>query len=137
MRRAGIYGGYLGSQYDPLVTQCNAKLEREPSDFYHPVLARGVPVAPVFTPPPEVTLDRLRSRQSLLGQVDEQFARFANSRAVGVMRDQQRQAFDMLTSNRMRQAFDLCASQPASANVMAIRSSARARSWHAGWSRLA
>jgi hypothetical protein len=107
LRRAGPYGGYLGSQYDPLITQCDAKLAREAADFYHPVIARGVPTAPVFSPPPEITLDRMHSRQTLLGQLDEQFARLEDSRAVGVMRDHQQRAFDMLTSNRMRQAFDL------------------------------
>jgi uncharacterized protein DUF1501 len=107
LRRAGPYGGYLGSQYDPLITQCDPKLEHEPKDFYDPVVARGVPHAPLFTPPSEVTVDRLRGRQSLLEQLDEQFLRIGSSKAVDVMHDHQRRAFDMLTSDRMRSAFDV------------------------------
>jgi len=55
LRRAGPYGGYLGSQYGSAGDR-NARRSwsAEPSDFYHPVTARGVPVAPVFSPPPEV-----------------------------------------------------------------------------------
>ena len=55
------------------------------------------------------------------GQVDEQFAHFAALRGVGVMQAHQRRAFDMLTSNRMRQAFDLTANRRPCANAMATR----------------
>ena len=107
LRRAGPYGGYLGSQYDPLIAVCEPKLEREPKNFYDPVTPRGAPVAPDLSPPPEITIDRLRRRQSLLAGVEQGFAKFSESGAIGAMRDYQRRAFDLLTSDRARRAFDL------------------------------
>jgi hypothetical protein len=107
LRRAGPYGGYLGSQYDPLITLCEPELEREPKDFYDPVKPRGVPVPPTFASLPDVNPDRIHLRQSLLGQVDQQFAKYNATAAVDVMRGNQRRAFDLLTSDRARKAFDL------------------------------
>ena len=109
LRRAGPYGGYLGAQYDPLVAPCEPKLDREPKDFYDPVTPRGVPAAPDLAPPPEITIDRLRSRQSLLADVDRQFAALAQSTATGTMRNYQHRAFNLLTGERARKAFDLAA----------------------------
>lgn len=107
LRRAGPYGGYLGSRYDPLIALCEPKLEREPKNFYDPVTPYGEPAAPDLTPPPEITIDRLQRRQSLLAGVDEQFARLSASGAIGTMQDYQRRAFNLLTGDRARKAFDL------------------------------
>ena len=107
LRRAGPYGGYLGSRYDPLIALCEPKLEREPKNFYDPVTPYGEPAAPDLTPPPEITIDRLQRRQSLLAGVDEQFARLSDSGAIGTMQDYQRRAFNLLTGERARKAFDL------------------------------
>jgi hypothetical protein len=113
LRRAGPYGGYLGSQFDPLITLCEPELEREPKNFYDPVTPRGVPVPPTFASTPDITADRIQRRQSLLSEVDHSFERFNGASAVGVMRNNQRRAFDLLTSDRARLAFDLAQEPPA------------------------
>lgn len=113
LRRAGPYGGYLGAQYDPLITLCEPELEREPKDFYDPVTPRGVPVAPTFSSLPDITTDRIRRRHTLLGEVDQPFALPGVDRDVDVMRDNQRRAFDLLTNDRARKAFDLSQESPA------------------------
>ncbi len=107
LRRAGPYGGYLGSQYDPLMTLCEPQLEREPKNFYDPVTPRGVPVPPTFGELEGITADRINRRQSLLTDVDQRFARANTTGVVDVMRGNQRRAFDLLTSDRARLAFDL------------------------------
>jgi hypothetical protein len=114
LRRAGPYGGYLGAQYDPLVTFCEPTLDRQPKDFYDPATPRGTPVAPAFAAPAEITIDRIQQRRSLLDQVDRKSERLASSGAVDTMRDHQRRVFDLLTSDRARQAFDL-SREPAAA----------------------
>ncbi len=113
LRRAGPYGGYLGSRYDPLIALCEPKLQREPKDFYDPVTPYGEPAAPDLAPPPEITIDRLQRRQSLLADVDQQFASLSASGAIGTMQDYQRHAFNLLTSERARKAFDLSQEPPA------------------------
>lgn len=113
LRRAGPYGGYLGSQFDPLITLCEPELEREPKNFYDPVTPRGVPVPPTFAATPDITPDRIQRRQSLLTEVDQSFAGINGGGPVGVMRNNQRKAFDLLTSDRARQAFDLSREKPA------------------------
>ena len=47
IRRPGPYGGYLGSQYDPLFSLCNPKFGREPkTNHYDPVMPIGEPYLP-------------------------------------------------------------------------------------------
>ena len=46
-RRGGPYGGFLGSQYDPLFSLCNPKFSREPkTKYYDPVMPEGEPYLP-------------------------------------------------------------------------------------------
>ena len=45
LRRAGPYGGYLGSQYDPLFTVWDKKYAGK-GEFYKPVAALGEPLLP-------------------------------------------------------------------------------------------
>ena len=108
LRRAGPYGGYLGSQYNPLFSLCNPTFGREVSDrdFYDPTLRpMGEPTLPSLEA--SVTLDALDRRRSLLDQVNQQAARLDSSRAVEVMGQRQRQAFDLLLNATARSAFDL------------------------------
>jgi hypothetical protein len=110
LRRAGPYGGYLGSQYDPLFTVCNPKFDREfnqDQSFYDPITPMGDPVLPSADGLPEVTLNRLDRRRSLLEQVDSERARLHASRATESMTYFQREALELLTSSRLQKAFDL------------------------------
>ena len=108
LRRAGPYGGYLGSQYNPLFSTCDPTFTRNvgPSDFYDPTLRpMGDPVLPSLES--TVTLDALDRRRSLLEQVNHEAARLDSSRSVEMMGVRQRQAFDLLMNARTRSAFDL------------------------------
>src|SRR5262249_50390359 len=61
-KRRGPYGGFLGSQYDPLFTRCAPTFARAPKvPYYDPVLPMGEP----FLPPVEgeLTLTRLTGRR--------------------------------------------------------------------------
>jgi hypothetical protein len=114
LRRAGPYGGYLGSRYNPLFSQCDPSFPREVSDrdAYDPTLRPiGDPRLPSLQA--SVTLDALDRRRTLLDQVNEQAAAFDASPAVEVMGQRQQQAFDLLLSAGSRSAFDLSQESPA------------------------
>jgi hypothetical protein len=115
LRRAGPYGGYLGAQYDPVFAVCaehtgNAIVDDK--DAYNPkVVPRGEPRLPPL--PASVTIDGLDRRRTLLEQVDAK-ARHLGSASVELMTCRQRQAFELLTSEAARRAFDL-SKEPAAA----------------------
>ncbi len=116
LRRAGPYGGYLGSQYDPFITSFDPKFDREFNQdqaAYDPVPPYGDPRLPSFDSLPEITADRLDRWRGLLSQVDGQFARLDAAQAAEGLGHFQRQAFELLTSSRAREAFDLSSEPPA------------------------
>ncbi len=108
-RRAGPYGGFLGPQYDPLTTECRPYRRAgsaEPAPGY-PQTVLGEPLLPTSVLQDGLTIDALQKRRTLLEQFDSEFRRFELSGAsVSFDRHQQR-AFDILTSSRIREAFDL------------------------------
>ena len=64
IRRPGPYGGYLGSQYDPLFTVCKPTFERQPKvPYYDPVPPIGDPQMPSLEALPEMTAVRLDGRR--------------------------------------------------------------------------
>jgi hypothetical protein len=108
IRRPGPYGGFLGSQYDPLFSVCNPTFDHVPKrKYYDPVWPMGEPILPLDESPAELTLDRLNQRRSLLQQLDDQFRRIEESGAVHRMDRVKQQAFSMIQSGRTRDAFDL------------------------------
>lgn len=107
-RRGGPYGGYLGSQYDPLFSQCNPTFAREPrSQYYDPVMPVGDPFVPGLDSTPEMTVNRFDGRRSLLRQIEEALDQSRHSPAIKRMDRFQQRAFAMLTSSKTRDAFDL------------------------------
>ena len=107
-RRRGPYGGFLGKQYDPVFTVCKPTFGREPKfEHYDPVMPMGAPFPPTADNLPDMTVQRLDRRRSLVSQIDGEFAEAHSSRAMATMGDAQRRAFLMLTSSRTRDAFDL------------------------------
>jgi uncharacterized protein (DUF1501 family) len=59
-----------------------------------------------------ITIDRLRSRRSLLQQIDDQVRRLETSRSLDSFDRNQRRAYELLTSSDMRAAFDLEREEP-------------------------
>jgi hypothetical protein len=108
IRRPGPYGGYLGSQYDPLFTLCEPRFERTPRvPYYDPVAPIGDPKPPSLDSLPEMTIDRLDGRRSLLSRLDETFARASSSKVADRLGEFTRRAFSLLVSSTTRDAFDL------------------------------
>lgn len=108
IRRPGPYGGYLGSQYDPLFAVCEPKFGREPNvAYYDPVIPMGEPRLPSLDELPDITVNRLDRRRSMLDQLDGHFELTRQSRSVDRLSHFQQRAFDMLTSSKTRDAFDL------------------------------
>ena len=102
LRRAGPFGGYLGSQYDPMFSTCEPNWGREvdgDKDFYsHTLRPMGSPQLPKLTG--DLTLNALDSRRSLLAQIDQL--------AKGTSQQKHREkAFDLLLSKSARNAFDI------------------------------
>jgi hypothetical protein len=90
---AGQTGGFLGMGWDP------ARIICDPSDPNFQVEGLALP--------PEIPALRFTARQSLLSQVERHFDRIARGPAVDVYDRQTQESFDLLTSGRSRQAFDL------------------------------
>jgi hypothetical protein len=107
-RRAGPYGGFLGKRFDALTTECAPYKDADAKPVPgKPVTVRGVPHLPDSVLVPEVTLDRLDGRRSLLKQFDDGVRRAAASPVAGQFDRTQERAFGLLTSAKARAAFDL------------------------------
>jgi len=111
-RRAGPYGGFLGKRYDAVTTECLPTHDPDVTPVIGtPATVRGVPLLSHSTLQDGVTLDRLNSRKSLLSQFDQQLA-VADTAGVDSFDRNQRQAFDILTSSKLRESFDLSREDP-------------------------
>jgi hypothetical protein len=60
----------------------------------------------------DLTLDRLSTRRDLLGQIDDQFRRADRQLTVGSFTQTQQRAFSLLTSSKLRAAFNLETEDP-------------------------
>ncbi len=107
LRRAGPYGGYLGSQYDPLFTVCQPEFAHKAKADYYNVEAKGFPEAPSLDAIPELTADRFERRWSLLQQFDQSLARVESTGAGERLNQYQQQAFALLSSSKTRAAFNI------------------------------
>lgn len=122
--RAGPYAAFLGSAYNPIWTQFQGKASRsvvktlqdQKIDCWDPYL--GVThdsrfcLAPETQPASDLTLDRLRSRQSLVEQFD-QARRDLDTSTAGRSLDRYREmALGLIGSTRMRTALDLSKEPP-------------------------
>ncbi|MFN0052060.1 MAG: DUF1501 domain-containing protein [Planctomycetales bacterium] len=90
---AGQTAGWLGVGWDPQRVIC------DPADPNFQIEGLALP--------PEIPTLRLSSRQRLLEQVERHFETIARGPAVGEFDRQTQEAFDLLSSGRARQAFDL------------------------------
>ena len=103
--RAGARAGFIGKQFDPLYTVCRPYVEHTPPHRDRLQVVRGSPE--VSNLHPEITVDRLNQRQSLLAQLDHKLRDFGGSPGVVANDKQYRHAFNLLTSSKTRGAFDL------------------------------
>jgi len=110
--RTGPYGGFLGSRFDPVYTQFGQNGQK----LFQP---RGVEAGSLsFTPAgaalgPQMTLDTLAQRTSLLQQLDAARGDLLRSKRTDSWSQSHQQSLDLLTSTRFRAALDL-AQEPAS-----------------------
>lgn len=109
LRRAGPYGGYLGSAYDPLFSACDAKFSGTLDanrDFYNAdITPMGEPRLPELSQ--GITLNALDRRRSLLTQIDERSRSLEKSPDASRLTRQQAKAFDLLLSPKAKSAFDV------------------------------
>jgi hypothetical protein len=105
LRRAGPYGGYLGTAFDPVFSAADEHRRDsigEDKDFYsHSVTPGGEPRLPKLDG--GLTLDALNARRTLAQQIDAAAAAI-DARNHAARRDA---AFDLLLSAKARSAFDL------------------------------
>jgi hypothetical protein len=108
-RRAGPYAGFLGKRYDPLIAECAPYGDKDapaPGPG-HPRVVRGTPYLPNSVLEADLTIDRLNRRRSLLQQVDDRLRHVEASVTLDSFDRTQQQAFGLLTSSRVKAAFDL------------------------------
>jgi len=113
-RRAGPYAGFLGKRFDPLTTECLPYRDKNapaPRPGF-PQVVRGEPILPNSVLGADLTIDRLDSRRGLLHQLDERVHRAEAQHALDAYDRTQRRAFGLLTTSRVRAAFDLTREDP-------------------------
>ena len=116
---AGVYGAYLGQQYDPLwadfegkalhqVPKCRHEQTKVYTDPYGGIDPAGrFTVAGAQGLPQDVTLTRFNLRQSLLDQVDRGRQTLDAVASVRSYSRDQQQAISLLTSEKVRAALDV------------------------------
>jgi hypothetical protein len=108
--RAGPYGGFLGRQYDPFFTMYDPKFATPIAGrnaYVNPPTPVADPILPALDGLPEISLDRLDRRRSLLHQMDEARSALDRSPVARTLDGYQQTALNLLTSNKTRNAFDL------------------------------
>jgi len=111
-KKGGPHGGFLGRKYDPFSTVCSAYVDNPPDDIWKPQLVRGEPRLKDAELLEGITLDRLHGRRRLLEQLDDAFRAVDAANAAGNFPRERRLAFEMLTSQKIREAFDLSLEDP-------------------------
>ncbi|MSR58013.1 MAG: DUF1501 domain-containing protein [Planctomycetaceae bacterium] len=116
--RAGPYAAYLGATYNPTWTEYLGKSTRsvykvlgdKKIDVHDPYVGCDLDSHFRFaagSPQPDVTLDRLSRRRSLLGQFDDQRREFDRTVSGRSLSNYQQLAFSMITSPKVTTALDV------------------------------
>src|SRR5262249_51051194 len=112
-RRAGPYAGFLGHRYDALTTECLPYADKDAKPLPgQPTTVRGMPILPHSVLDADFTIDRLNTRRTLLGQLDDGLRRFEAQPALAGHDRTQHRAFGVLTSAKVRAAFDVDSENP-------------------------
>lgn len=106
--KAGPYAGFLGKRYDPLEAICTPTVDAGVRTDVRedPAVMRGIPRLPDNVLAQGVTLDRLSQRKGLLEQLDQQLRGPRLQTALEGFDRYQQKAFDVLTSDKLKSAFD-------------------------------
>lgn len=112
IRYPGPYAGFLGKRYDPFFTECAPYIDNPPEKQFEPQVIRGVPTIPNSVLANGVTLDRLKARSTLIDQFDEQLRQVDGQPALENFDPFQKKAFNLLTSRRVKAAFDISKADP-------------------------
>lgn len=112
-RRSGPYAGFLGQRFNALTTECEpfADPGENPSPG-KPATVRGMPLLPNTNFDKELTVDRLSTRRTLLQQLDSQIRSLEADRVLDHYDRVQQGAFGLLTSSKLKAAFDLSREDP-------------------------
>jgi len=116
---AGPFAAFLGNRYDPVwsdfdgqgTTIAPPNTENQTKQFRDPF--GGIRpggrflMSPAAELPADISLERLRLRQSLLAQFDRARMDLDQSSAVNTYGDQQQLAYSLLTSSKLRDALDV------------------------------
>jgi hypothetical protein len=117
--RAGPYAAFLGSQYDPLWADFRGKATKGITKtlrdivFTDPDPYIGIANDSYFVVPnasqlqPELTLDRLNTRRSLVSQLNGNLPRLVESTSAQAMNKHQAAALSLLESPKLAEALDL------------------------------
>jgi hypothetical protein len=117
--RAGPYGGFLGTAYDPIWTdfqgegtkrfvQENRGVVQEFRDPYAGIKPDGrFEISTAGSPEEHLTLDRLDARRSLLDQLERARRQHDAGDSQRSFDRYRGMAYSLLTSNRLREAMDL------------------------------
>lgn len=112
-RRAGPYAGFLGQRFNALTTECEPFADPgEAPVAGKPSIVRGMPLLPNAVFDRDLTVDRLNNRRSLLQQIDDGIRRTEGQGALQHYDRIQQRAFGLLTSSRLKSAFDLSKEDP-------------------------
>jgi hypothetical protein len=110
-QRAGMFAGFLGPRYNPVVAEFNGQATNphtlRPNDPFGGVEPSGRFVIANAGLPPELTLDRLHGRLRLVEQFDVARRHLDDSRAVAALDRNRQLALSVTTSPRLRDALDL------------------------------
>ena len=114
IRRPGPYAGFLGKRYDALYTECSPYIDKDapPERPGYPQVLRGEPRIPDSTPGEGITIDRFHARRTMLQQLDDQVRRAEGHPALGTFDRFQARAFELMTSAKVKAAFNLEAEDP-------------------------
>jgi len=104
--KGGPHGGFLGRNYDAFATTCKAHVAQPPDDDWNPQTVLGEPLLSDLELKAGITLDRLAHRGRLRQQFDTQLRAREADRQLDQLNVQQRLAYELLTSQAIRRAFD-------------------------------
>lgn len=106
LRRPGPWGGFLGRRFDPVCGEYKPLLDPKPGEGRRPMWL-GAPFLADTNLRPEITLDRLKSRRSLVEQLDYQQQKLESQAAPDSYSRVSKRAYSLLTGSKMKSAFNL------------------------------